>query len=474
MSEYKYIKINTSVHTASNKATLLKNAQGDVEAKISLNFAENFLSIPKTDILSLDLETTRMQLSLRNMPICVMPLNKALVTSAEFVSTCQLDVWPFCWLDDNRISPTNVSDSAFPYYVNRGDNSLFNISFPSNLEDFPEVSSDSISIKNIGTLEQIFQDAIENAITFAASDSSTTPPTIHLSTGVKPKISFEDRSLSLSYDTAAFTAMQTIPILWNQSFINNYETPQKVRDELGWYEPPPKRVYSYNVTLNQDRTYNFAVPENMDVQPFNIVVNRAFRDTFNFLPWITVNTRSSAFSQSTILPNVDLDENGCFYLLDCTTLKFQTSGPEPVAIPPDDTVVGNVRITCTWDNIPLVSMTPISSIILKVDGLDILTPEIQPVNLQTQSSITQSIPVIENYYIFAQSLADLHDDLIVTRDQFDANAKYSINPTAGLERLVSFTAHYITKNGVMKKIFIPPNGVFILQLTFRATVVSSK
>ena len=92
MSEYKYIKINTSVHTASNKATLLKNAQGDVEAKISLNFAENFLSIPKTDILSLDLETTRMQLSLRNMPICVMPLNKALVTSAEFVSTCQLDV----------------------------------------------------------------------------------------------------------------------------------------------------------------------------------------------------------------------------------------------------------------------------------------------------------------------------------------------------------------------------------------------
>ena len=362
MSDFKYIKVNSSIHTASNREALLHNNEGDLEAKIALNFAENFLSIPKSDLLSLQLETTRMQLSLRNMPICELPL-KEVASNGEYVSKCQLDVWPYCWLDDQRVRPLNVSDSAFPYYSNHGNNSLFNLTFPSNLENFPEVNTEIVSIKNIGTLEQIFQDAIENAIVFACSDTSTTPTTVHLSSGVKPKVSLEDRQLVLSYDSAPFTELGVTPVLWNQSFINNYESPQRIRDELNWYQPPPKRVFSYDVALGEDRSFSFTIPENVNVQPFNIVVNRAFKETFDFLPWITVDTHT--FS-NVILPNVDLDEKGCFYLLDCTTLKLEMGAPEPTIIEGNESdenapnIVGNVRITGKWDNIPLVSRSPVA------------------------------------------------------------------------------------------------------------------
>ena len=132
--------------------------------------------------------------------------------------------------------------------------------------------------------------------------------------------------------------------------------------------------------------------------------------------------------------------------------------------------VGNQRLTFTWDNLPTVVMSPLQSIILTLEGVDV-SREIMPINISNANSgasLNNSLPVIESYSSLAQTLRDLHDELVISRDQFDNTATSSINVTGdGLnERSLVFTAQFVTKDGFAYPVYIPPNGVFTLQLTF--------
>lgn len=130
-------------------------------------------------------------------------------------------------------------------------------------------------------------------------------------------------------------------------------------------------------------------------------------------------------------------------------------------------IVGNQRLTFTWNNLPIVVLSPISSIVLTLDGMQV-TQEYQPVNIAQPgaSSLTSSIPVIENFYSLASTLRDLHDELVVSKDSFDDTATYTMSNTAGYQRSIRISAKYITKDGTLHQIYIPPNGVFCIQLTF--------
>lgn len=135
---------------------------------------------------------------------------------------------------------------------------------------------------------------------------------------------------------------------------------------------------------------------------------------------------------------------------------------------------GNVRITFTWPNLPMVVMSPIQSIVLTMNGLQI-TQEYQPINMEKTggASLTTVIPVIENYYSLATNLRDLHDELVIIKEDYDNAARYMLSDTAGSERTITFYAKYITKDGKLHQIYIPPAGVFSLQLTFKVSFFSS-
>lgn len=135
---------------------------------------------------------------------------------------------------------------------------------------------------------------------------------------------------------------------------------------------------------------------------------------------------------------------------------------------------GNVRITFTWPNLPMVVITPIQSIVLTMNGLQI-TQEYQPINMENTggASLTTVIPVIENYYSLATNLRDLHDELVIIKEDYDNAARYMLSDTAGSERTITFYAKYITKDGKLHQIYIPPAGVFSLQLTFKVSFFSS-
>ena len=128
---------------------------------------------------------------------------------------------------------------------------------------------------------------------------------------------------------------------------------------------------------------------------------------------------------------------------------------------------GNVRLTFTWHDLPIVVMSPIQSIVMTVSGIQ-MTQEIQPINMTEVggASLVSTIPIIENYYSLAQTLRDLHDELVVTKDSFEDAAVYKLATTSGTERSLTFNVKYITKDGKLHQLYIPENGVFILQLTF--------
>ena len=83
--------------------------------------------------------------------------------------------------------------------------------------------------------------------------------------------------------------------------------------------------------------------------------------------------------------------------------------------------------------------------------------------------MTSVFPIVENYYSLAQTLRDLHDELVITKDNFDVTTKYNMSIISGQDRVLKLSAHYITKNGNIYQIYIPSKGVFNVQLTFRLT-----
>ena len=396
MTDRDYIKLNTSIQTASNSDHLLSDGEGNVMAKIEMRLPDNLYTNDDPDrrITKVEMETTKMRLSMANVPIAQIPMDVPLSSTDPSLdaSTCQLDVYPLCLTDNATLEPTiepsTLSNLAFAKY--KSHSVTYNIKFSLNWQNpywydlfsttviantagygFPEGSKyypvlsraglldplnhlmnlcahsnhESIQypdgqllLKNIATLEQMLQDALENAVTFAStsdeqvinvyllnmgsihdvdditppphpnntmyideydvtacfwySETSTTTLTSDLNFGFKPTVRLSEQAFSIEYDTAPFSSI--IPIIWNPAYVDTYDHPEQMMldnlRKLVWAKPPPKRAYRYNMKVNEDLTYSFALAPSITCAVMNIIVNQAMKDTFSFLPWCKVDT----------------------------------------------------------------------------------------------------------------------------------------------------------------------------------------
>ena len=398
MNDREYVKLNTSINTASNSDHLIRNEEGQIEATIELSLPANLFDSDShtRKIEKVEMQTSKMRLSLETTPIAQIPMDMEVSTENIKAAQCQLDVYPYCLLDDNRIAPDPNDASAtlaFPKYkshkatiqifvypeygsplppgdvvttylmqpnttgydfvpstsrfydllkkakINQVTNHMMNMCAQSNHEPY-KIENDSLMIANIGTLEQMFQDALENAISFASMedeqhiivhlvpvdwtanlsplqdrtntvfipeynktfcywkwsrDDTTLSISSDLVYGCKPSVRFDAQSLSISYDTAAFGSI--IPIFWNPPFVETYDHPEQMTLDtirnMVWSQPPPKRMYKYGASIAAEspNTYAYTVLQNLKCAAMNLIVNRAFRDSFSFLPWIKVDTK---------------------------------------------------------------------------------------------------------------------------------------------------------------------------------------
>lgn len=394
MSEREYVKLNSSIQTASNAGKPIYDEEGNIEAKIEMRlpdniFANNTQSPRKIDGVSM--LTTKFRLSMENTPIAQIPLDMEKTKENSIVSTCQMDVYPYCYLDDNQLAPdpdalgttiafpsyknheityslciwefpvggepapTQVDDPTFTIPMNCGEavypkshiwdfimqtdavseaEHLMNLCIQSNHEKYM-IEGDQLLIKNIGTIEQMLQDALENAVTFAStsfsgnividvvpegeypSDLSPAPnPDLkvdllghtyvfwkyrndisssqienNLKFAFKPRVQIGEQSLTISYDSAAFDNI--IPIIWNTPYVETYDRPEQMTlDTLMnsvWNQPPPKRQYKYGVKFSDDKTFEYTWLRGLKCAAINLICNKAMRETFSFLPWIPVD-----------------------------------------------------------------------------------------------------------------------------------------------------------------------------------------
>jgi len=378
MIDGEYVKLNTSIHTASNSSELRRDSEGNIDATIELRLPDNLWGSVNKEVEKVTMQTAKMRLSMEETPIAQIPLDLSLSSPSVKASTCKLDVYPFVLLDNDEFAPSSLEGSALPYY--RSHTIQFNIidqnsqcvgcingaiddpnyfgipdSAPNaafikqviDIEKFGDklrhkmnlmISSshekydtqmDQIFLKNYATLEQMFQDALENALTYGSMecvyvvtvyiipvDSETlTPPqhtdittdidgvsycywksefdaisssaVSHLAHAIKPRVRFGADTFQISYDSAAFKDI--VPILWNTPYVQTYDYPEQFKLDMiqgdDWYQPPPKRVYKYGVTSTED-SYTFKLLNSFKNRVLNIVANEALYKTFSFLPWI--------------------------------------------------------------------------------------------------------------------------------------------------------------------------------------------
>ncbi len=379
MIEREYLKLNTSIQTGSNANQLNTDEQGNVEAKIELRLPDNIFdnNAFSRKIESVDMLTTKFRLSMENTPIAEFPLDIERSTERDPVTTCQLSVYPFCLLDNGVIKPDiasgNLSGISFPHYKSHKINyeitfttlanveysftvstnpevkeldyqpnypfyevlkgngifkqmkHIFNMCPQSNHEDF-NVDGSKLSLRNMGTIVQMLQDSLENAISYASISSEITatidlnevePPSgiydsffrgnyvvstftytqpaaniqdTSLRNCVKPTVELGSDSISISYDSVPFTG--NVPFVWNPRYIETWDKPVQFTENttLGseWMPPPAKRICQYGVKSSEDG-YNFTLPDQSKTAVMNIIANRATRDTLSFLPWIEVD-----------------------------------------------------------------------------------------------------------------------------------------------------------------------------------------
>lgn len=222
------------------------------------------------------------------------------------------------------------------------------------------------------------------------------------------------------------------------------------------------RAYSNNI---REHNWNIHSGDTVDIiyKISNSSIKPSVELTLSF-------TQGSTVNPLTYFPSCEIKDevDNTFYILDGSDTHVTITDPENVGDSANNsTAIGNVRLSFTWDNLPIVVMSPITSIVLTLQGIQV-DQEVQPINIAqpTGSSLTSTIPVIENFYSLAQTLRDLHDELVVVKDSFDDTATYTVAAQSGSERTLHLSAKYITKDGSLHQIYIPPKGVFSVQLTF--------
>ena len=118
MIDREYVKLNTSIQTGSNADHLIYDEEGNPQASIELRLPDNLFAgnSGARKVEKVSMQTSKFRLSMENTPIAAMPQDVEKTTPKMQVTKCQLDVYPYCLLDDDQIKPDDISGTVFEYY----------------------------------------------------------------------------------------------------------------------------------------------------------------------------------------------------------------------------------------------------------------------------------------------------------------------------------------------------------------------
>lgn len=468
-----FVKLQTSVYTGSNARTLEKDGDGNIKGVIELRLPDNISSA--TDATKIELQVNKMSLSLFNVPVAFVPVDPvAMVAAIEenkpIPTKLWIGLWPYYVLDDKSIKPTGpIDDSSY----NFPKTPVVGVSIPLTFETFDidyAKRTGNLPIKRFDTLAYALETALSDAYSLL---QSTDYPVTRKCAEFEVDVSSDTFKLTLRpiqfYNSANMYLFGTPGMFLNTitgAYLSNgsYGTFRRVLDistNAEMFVPPQKSALG--------RAQN--VPWGI-----NIVVNEALQKILNFLPWISPvrYNKLNDYQKFEFYNGAAIGDKDFFYVLNSVSSKVETFWPNEwsmvnfIASPQYAYKFANA--TYTWTNVPTILMTPVSSIVLLMDGMGV-TPQVMPVNIQQSqgSSLTTSIPVIENYFPLAASVRDLHDTLLVTREAFTNTPLFAVTPNSMTERTLRFRAGYVTKDGQLFDLYIPPTGTFSINLVLCVT-----
>ena len=470
MSDTQYLKLNTSINTGSNASTLERNSDGDVKAVIELRLPDSLSR--EEDIQSIDLQVSKMRLSLNNLPIALVPINSQTIRYQfehhEPITTLMwIGFWAYFVADDGSILPHEQpsSDMSYPY------SSIVPVRLPLTFEtfdiDFAERTG-SLPVKRYETLMYALETALNEL--HSLLDSTTYPVTRHT---LECEVNLTADTFSIDYRFvdcySFFTAyLFGTPGIYTKEVTSpaSYSSLTAARKQMNLINDDFSEKYLFPTTTSSGafRNVNWGI---------NIIGNSYLKNLLNFLPWLTSPKRFSdllVFQRPRTYGGASYNDTDLFYILNSVSASAEQYWSPSYA---KQSIASStayayqyLSVLYTWRNVPTILLSPVSSVVLLLDGIGV-NPQILPVNMKQKqgSSLTTSIPVIENYFPLVTSIRDLHDDLVIHRDAFANTALFSIPANSITERTLRFRAGYITKDGQLFDLFISPTGTFSIQLT---------
>ena len=466
MSDTQYLKLNTSINTGSNASTLERNSDGDVKAVIELRLPDSLSR--EEDIQSIDLQVSKMRLSLNNLPIALVPINPQTIRYQfehhEPITTLMwIGFWAYFVADDGSILPHNEPLAKLTY----PNSNIVPIRLPLTFEtfdiDFAERTG-TLPLKRYETLMYALETALNEL--HSLLHSSTYPVTRHT---LECEVNLTADTFSIDYRVVDFFSTSNEFLFGTPGIYTQGVTSPASYSSL----PAVRKAMNISSSSEQDR-----FPETGEGGKFlyvswgiNIIGNSYLKNLLNFLPWLTSPKRFSdllVFQRPRTFGGASYNDSDLFYILNSVSAsaeQYWSPSYAKQAIS-QSYAYKYLNVLYTWRNVPTILLSPVSSVVLLLDGIGV-NPQILPVNMKQKqgSSLTTSIPVIENYFPLVTSIRDLHDDLVIHRDAFANTALFSIPANSITERTLRFRAGYITKDGQLFDLFISPTGTFSIQLT---------
>lgn len=458
MTDSEYVRLNTSVATASNSQNLHYDKNGQIEACIELRLPQEILA-PSSGkpIKEVKLETTKMRLSMNNTPVVDVPVFEVVLKNGAWIArtSCALAAWPFYVTDTGAIQPNQTGaawGNAAPYFE------FLEFNLTKMKEDYRVVGAEKIlHVRNI----RWFEEALQNA--FDTSFNRRRPSAYKYCTS-KSRFYFSGDTFSITMSSACQagtgrTALYGVPGTVTGANEQNLGTAPSKFTNL---QLDVNGNFVRDITTSASQVYT---------GKFNLIFNSVLRNLLYFLPYLPAIPASTLNVNQTPVwyqdPTLSWTDDA--YILDTLPTVYKESEPYMLQMYTNGANAYSIGVdmTLVWENMPSVLLSPISAIVLLLDGVNV-KGQVQPINLQQLqgSSLTTTIPVIENYSSLAANLRDLKDELVISRDAFLNNVLCSMVPSPGMMRDVRFRACYISKKGNLVPIYIPPDGEFSLQISF--------
>ncbi|MBO4531765.1 MAG: hypothetical protein J5767_14130 [Paludibacteraceae bacterium] len=437
MIESENVRVNVTSATSTPRYTEYGERIGEIEMQLPSNL------VHAQNVQSAEMAVMKMRVPMSEIPSCRLPITSydhrsQTVTTSAWVMVAPINgiyygntiVWydghdhPF-FKRNRELTPEYIQVSA--KHVNY---QLY------DQEEYRDYLNGNYEFDNISSLLE----RINKALSINMGTNSLLRETAEQCT--HPRFAFKvnsDNTISVEYTTRPG---DNVPILYQGDIASNeFDAVDRI---------PCCNYVDGTVTVPKEAF------------PFVICCNEDLYRKLRTLPWTKVrNTQFNALPDS------------YFYVLRTDHANFKCLTPDYISVGMEGSrnIYRGTTFEFNFVESDAVSLVDLSAIVLTMQGAE-FNQQVLPINIpsgQTRQAQTTNVPVVEMFYPLIQRPSDLTTDMLISQTDFSNAAPIRINPSLLKERSIKFKLYYLTSEGELIQMKIPPTAAFTIQIVFHLT-----